>query len=403
MLKVKVITENEELAALCKLYWEINEELKFVHTVAHIANLATIEGADVKLTSIVKGSCYAYVEDWKCPECEQPYKFYSRSDWQRRGQITRFQCDDCREKASAEREAARQRIIQTEKQEKEQSRSRKQKKIEEIYNLSNRYPVHLEGLSIMDLIYLISIMRGAYEDLTKIMSIEMFDQPLAPDKDFKLEIINHLRRQNLLYIHPDTDPDAFTEDDLSRYYPFRTSWAPPLSEIEGESSKDLITRLHQLLNASWLEEECQEALGIWKSIALAECKQYLIYVLNEHRLEFTPGEKTTQYLEYALENFSTAQVFNIIWRAGRDAAAYYQRGGITKQHAANTAITSIQRQAEKAITEKWDLKPFRRNYQIKQSIVSDVFYNLATRLGDEGFEMKPDIELIRSKKLTKDT
>jgi len=402
MLKVKVITENDELAALCRLYWEINDELKFVHTVASIENLTTIEGADIRLTSIVKESCYAYVDDWKCPKCEQPYKFYSRSDWQRRSSIVRFQCDDCREKENAEREAARQRKIQTEKQEKEQSRSQKRKKIEEIYDLSKRRAVHPYGLSVTVLIYLISMMRGAYEDLTKIMPIEMFDQPLTPDKEFTLEIINHLRGQDLLYIHPDTDPDAFSEDDLSRYYPFLASWAPLLSEIEGEAPKDLVTHLHQVLNASWLEDECQEALEIWKKIALAECKEYLIYVLNEHRLEFTAGEKTTQYLEYALESFSTAQVFNMIWRAGRDAAAYYQRGGITKQHAANTAVTSIQRQAEKAITEKWDLKPFRRNYQIKQSIVSDVFYNLAIKLGDEGFEMKPNIEIIRTRKLTKE-
>jgi hypothetical protein len=119
----------------------------------------------------------------------------------------------------------------------------------------------------------------------------------------------------------------------------------------------------------------------------------------EHLFEFTPGEKTTQYLEFALQHFSTGQVYNIIWRAVKDAAAFYMRGDVSKKHAANVAVSAIQRSAERAIAENWDLKPYRRNYKTTQSIVSEVFYNFASMLGDAGFETAPNIESIHAKKL----
>lgn len=53
-------------------------------------------------------------------------------------------------------------------------------------------------------------------------------------------------------------------------------------------------------------------------------------------------EKTSQYLEYALEHYSTAQVFNTIWRAAK-MAAYYQREDISKRQAANAAVASTQK------------------------------------------------------------
>jgi hypothetical protein len=39
-------------------------------------------------------------------------------------------------------------------------------------------------------------------------------------------------------------------------------------------------------------------------------------------------------LASVLQNFSVAQVYNLIWRAERDAAAFYQRGGVTRPQAA---------------------------------------------------------------------
>lgn len=55
--------------------------------------------------------------------------------------------------------------------------------------------------------------------------------------------------------------------------------------------------------------------------------------------------------------------------------------------------------SERAIAENWEIKPFGRNYKCPQAIISEVLYNTALKLGDEGFQSIPNIEIIRAKKL----
>lgn len=405
MLTLEIITNNKELASICELYWEVDSNLDFVHKVADLAELSKIDKA--KLPSVIRDACNVYVSDWKCSSCDKPFVFSGRSDFTKKrsyllNDLYRqqpFLCGDC-EKNRRDRE------IEERKQQQEEARKAREavknefrEKIREVYDLSNRQPIDVKSLSLTDAIYLISILRGAHENLTKIIPVSMFDQPISADKEFSTEIIKHLHQNGLIYIHPDTEPEAFVNDDISQFYIYHVSYAPPISQAAPDDPKALVTELHKLVNDEWSEEWCQEASEIWKKVALSECKEYLLFVLNEHHFEFSPGEKTTQYLEYALGNFSTAQVFNTIWRAAKDAAAYYQREKISKQQAANTAIAAIQKFSERAIAENWEIKPYKRNYKCKQAIISEVLYNFALKLGEDGFQSIPNLQTIRSKKL----
>jgi hypothetical protein len=112
-------------------------------------------------------------------------------------------------------------------------------------------------------------------------------------------------------------------------------------------------------------------------------------VLAEHKFSYTFGEKTNQVIESVLLDFSTSQIFNFIWRASQNAASYYLRENVTKQHAANTVVGSILRQAERAKTENWNIKGFERNYKCPQSLMSQVLYDVVLKIGDEGFKTVP--------------
>jgi hypothetical protein len=403
MLKVEILTQDEELATICKMYWQVDVEWQFVHKVGELAKLTNIERAATRLPQLMRESCYAYIEDWRCPRCEKPHKFYSRSEFSsnRRSIGMSFLCDECRRQDQIREAVETQKRNAEAERTRQETRTKMREKIRETYDLSKKRPIsHIYRLSLTDAIYLISIMRGAYEGLTKIKPIELFEQPLAADKDLTKEIVIQVHDNRLIYVHPDSEPEAFVDETLDRFYIYKVYYAPMVTEKSVVDPKSLVTDLHQYVSLPWTEEECDEALKLWKKIALSECMEYLLFVLDEHHFEFTPGEKTTQYIEFALQHFSTAQVYNIIWRSAKDAAAFYLREkGVTKQHAANTAVAGIQRTAERAVSEKWDLKPYRRNYKTKQSIISEVFYNFALGIGEAGFETVPRIETIHAKKL----
>ncbi len=405
MLQLEIVTENKELASICELYWEVDSNLDFVHKVSEIAELANIN--KTKLTTDIRDACLAFVSDWKCSECGAPYVFSGRTDFTRNRSLLvnnsyHQRTLICRRCKTVKKEKE---IIEKKQQEESARQDRKaieikmRKEIREKYDLSNRQLSDVKDLSLTDTIYLISMLRGGvYENLNKIMPVSMFEQKLSSDSEFSTEIINHLYKKGLIYVHPDSDIKAFEQDDISTFYIYHVEYAPPISKTSPDDPKALLSELFHHISCEWSEEWCQEALNLWKKVALYECKEYLLFVLKEHHFEFSPGEKTLQYLGYALEHFSTAQVFNIIWRATKDAAAYYQREGISKRQAANVAIAALQRNTERAVAESWDIKPFRRNFNCPQALVSEILYNLAIKIGEGGINLVPNIESIRVKK-----
>ena len=75
-----------------------------------------------------------------------------------------------------------------------------------------------------------------------------------------------------------------------------------------------------------------------------------------------------------------------IWRAAKDAAAYYQRGGVSKKQAANSVVGSVQRQTERAIAGEWEVPNYRRIPQIPNSLVTQVLFVTALKIGDNWME-----------------
>ena len=111
--------------------------------------------------------------------------------------------------------------------------------------------------------------------------------------------------------------------------------------------------------------------------------------MAKHQFDFSIGEKTIAVLKAALQHYSIAQTYNFIWRAARDAAAYSLREGIHIKRAANTVPGYIQRNYERALAKRWDVKAFGRDFDAPESWLSHVLFNTALRLPDGGFNTIP--------------
>lgn len=88
---------------------------------------------------------------------------------------------------------------------------------------------------------------------------------------------------------------------------------------------------------------------IWKEIALAECIQYLKYQMEKVNFNFNPGEKTISIFDDFSNDFSTSQVYGIIYKGITSSTRYFQEHKVSRQLAANSVIGACQRYAEKAI------------------------------------------------------
>jgi hypothetical protein len=79
---------------------------------------------------------------------------------------------------------------------------------------------------------------------------------------------------------------------------------------------------------------------------------------------------------------------SFIWRAAKDAAAFYVRRRAPRDHAAKTVVGNIERQIERALANEWNVTAYKRNYDHPQSVLSRTLFNTVLKTDDGGFSKR---------------
>jgi hypothetical protein len=257
--------------------------------------------------------------------------------------------------------------------------------------------VLIDDLNLMEAVFLAAYGRGGLsENQNVLMSLDYIGEQkirLAPTAEIEIDFVKQLYHKSVLQIHSFNTTDIFSRVTNQNEWSFavtKTNWFYPKSVKMSDKPSSLFQELEQsFIHSDWPVNWQQEVLVTWKQMALWDCLEYLDFTLSEHRLEFTSGEKTLEMFNHLLEQYSVSQIYSFIWRASKDAAAFYVRERVTKQHAANTVVGTIQRMAENSEAEGWQVKGYRRDFQLPQSLMSEVLYNAVLKIGSAGFETKP--------------
>jgi len=253
--------------------------------------------------------------------------------------------------------------------------------------------VSTEQLSLKEAIDLVSLSRaGREEDSDKIKSIVEFDLPAGPTLEYTIESIKHLYKRKLINIAPGNPLECFSfKNRKVEPVEFKNiHWKFRLGKNQAESIEsiyDLDACLHDM--DKWPADWKHELYNVWMILALHENLKYLEVILVDHNFIPRIGDKTKRTLISLLHSFSISQSYTFIWSSVRSAAAYFQRGNISRQRAANTIIGKCQITAERALCEDWDVKKYRRDYRCIESISSSLFANVVAGIGEDFFNKKP--------------
>ncbi|GAB2594193.1 hypothetical protein Aab01nite_82700 [Paractinoplanes abujensis] len=152
--------------------------------------------------------------------------------------------------------------------------------------------------------------------------------------------------QGLLRVHPSSTSDSFTrKEDGSLGDEIYTMRAPYYIRGAGPLNLRVATYISNFASVSprenWSDHWTDQFSAFWFDVAVAECKAYLVYMLDRHGLAFTPGQKTDDVFRRALKWYSIGQMYRFIWRAAKESAAYFAREQVTAKQAANSAVTRI--------------------------------------------------------------
>lgn len=386
-LEIEFLTNSKALIDLCTKYWKSDNGKKFSYTVAQISE--EFEIPRTKLLYIINENCIVYSNEDPCINCGAPRSFRSRNDYlERKSYYRRFtwKCEDC---------------IETEKEIEEQQRQLADSLRYDLINnelniVKTDGIIDIKDFTFEQAIYLLSLIRFAgSEDLTFINPHDKIIQLLSPTIEFDGEILDSLYHDNLICIHPNSRPESVVIENnkFTRFYPFKVHWILPIPD-NGPSVAKFVENLENAIKSdTWQETWREEADMLHRKVSFHECIQYMRVVLEDHGFDLKIGDKTKLVITNLLNNYSVAQAYNFIWRAAKDAAAFYVRENTTKSHAVNIVPGSIQRMSERAIAEGWEIRPYNRDFRAPQSIISEVLFNTALRLGERGFkEIPPKVE-----------
>lgn len=387
MIKLKLLTDDQDLIAVAEAYWNYDPNMKnFHHSVKDIGNFFGTKNSSVVVSKIAE-ICVAYEDTWICSLCKRPnFTFQNRADYldQRRVRehhpSDEYLCRSCLADLEAQEIHRRRKIL-------EKFRDR-------------AYVVSMNDLSLMDAVFLTAYGRvGLSENQEVLLSLDYVraqKSRISPIPDEELAFVRRLYQAYVIQIHSDNSTDIFSEiraDNDWSFSAMNTNWSFPRSIVNPDKPSSLFQELESaFIRSDWPDHWKTEVFSTWKKMALWECLEYLVFTLSEHKLELNPGEKTMDMFNRLLERYSVAQIYSFIWRAARDAAAFYMRGGVAKKHAANTVVGTIQRMADRAEAEAWNVSGYRRDFDLPQSTMSQVLYNAVLKIGAAGFENKP-IEL----------
>ena len=381
-IRFNEIACDESSQELCRQYWQLGQSGKFVNSLAQLAAAFNIPKHQV--AAVVARYCKAFSRDDLCRSCGVPKRYTRRSDYEQHSRTaawTSWTCEDCVALAreEAERERARQDSLRRELVQKELDERR-------THGLEPRQ------LSFTQAVYVLSVLRaGGSEDFEYVAPRNSVDVQLSPTVDLDREIFDELYTGRVLCIHPGSKPESIVieKGEFRRFFIFQVHWTLPLP-IGGRSPARFVEELENVLKGDdWPELWEENAAELHRRVALHECIQYLRLCMEDHGFAVNVGEKTLLTLRAALTRFSIAQVYNFIWGAARDAAAFYVRSATSKSHAANIVPGAIQREAERAIAEGWPVKEYRRDRRAPESTLTQVLFTTALKLPEGGFTTVP--------------
>ncbi|GAA3271550.1 restriction endonuclease [Dactylosporangium vinaceum] len=372
--EVKVDPNHTDLAELCSMYWATNADGSFTHTVKAVAD--RYEHPPQRVSKIVSEACFAISTSRRCGGCDKGFVYRSRSDW---NAGARYALQSCRTCIEAEK--------RQENEKRERANAAKRAAVNETFGTidGGNVPVAKD----LDLPIALTL-AAAFEDAEEIFNgvtaaiVDRNDR-LTPTHDLDFKLIEMIINKGLLQVHPSSTLDAFgwQEDGTpnGNFFPMLASYyLPGEGDVAARTQAYLASFAEVCSRENWPDHWVDQFSEFWFDIATAECEAYLVEALRGYGLEFTPGQKTQDVLRRGLKWYSIGQMYYFIWRAARDSAAYHAKGTVRAKQAANSAVTRIASDIDRAYAQGWQVSTYQRISQLPLSTLSHILFSRALNL-----------------------
>ncbi|MDI2031697.1 restriction endonuclease [Saccharopolyspora sp. TS4A08] len=375
MGEVEVVTSSDEpdIVELCQLYWAIDSAGAYLYTVKDLAARFSLTAYQVNQT--VRSHSKSYSVDVVCAQCGNGFLVQSRSELANFERSAKSLCSDCLKEREEIRKREAAALIAAQRN-----------YVRNSFPIVDSIQINLGDLDLRKAVTLAALLRDDEDSSDgSITPLSQRAERLAPTVQLQMDLMKSVFDEQLILIHPESELAAFNWDgdtastfslNVARYYLAGIGDLPArVSRFRQDFER---ATSEKNMPPHWVEDSSE----LWLEVAVSECLSYLVFCLNRHRLDFNPGEQTETTIRKGLQWFSIGQLFNLIWRASRDAAAYKSRERISGKQAANSAVTRLRTSIERAYAEGWSLQQYRRDSRLGVSTVSHLLFTGILRLPD---------------------
>lgn len=246
-------------------------------------------------------------------------------------------------------------------------------------------PASLEEMSFADAVYLLTLYRacGGLEQDNTLRPFNDSEFPFSPTSELRQPLFGLLGCA-LVHISPMSPVSAFDVDlgkgTVSGVYMHKLFWELPAHSITLLKAVESAA-----ITGKWPRAWHEQAPALAMDLARGECLEYLEHAAEERGFDVQQGDKPRLMFDNLLTTYSVAQCYGLIYRGARNASDYRQRKSITRAHATNLMISSIQRFADQARAEGWDISAFSRIKECPRSMLSYVLHDTFLRTGERSF------------------
>ena len=381
MIKVEIFSEDLADIKLVNEYWGQDEDGKFIVKTSNLLPFKDIKTLP-KLLDYILSISKAWNDKYSCPSCGEPFLCTSRTDSQSSFKHHR----DCKECEIRKKEA----LLQRKQKEQLLLQQRIATRIE--HNAKIRYDYSKIPVDIK----LLLIGLGKALTSSSISNGFKVDEctELAPTGKEIFAIIKKLIAEGVIIDSPSkANSNAYVLNDdksLSYYYYYATYVFVP--DKEGTPISDTIRLLRQRRITP-----CDKIYQVWLDIATSDCMAYFEMQNSHHGLEIHEDDyqKINNLIRTSLEKYSISEVWSIIWRIVRDAAALSTRSYYNKDKASKTLLGKLQRLLDLILKNEASNMPWNRSQGSSVSILSQFFYEL---FEIDEYTPAEQVKLIFSKK-----
>lgn len=206
--------------------------------------------------------------------------------------------------------------------------------------------------------------------------------PFAPTGEYASSLLQSLRQAGLISVSEHSQTGSiFHKDSQLDFIPGKVCWSGDINK-NLKLVEDIEVRA---LSGNWPAHWYTEAEENWLNLALAECSEFYDFCLDDRRLYVQGRQAINDMLRNILRDFSVGQCYCIIWAGARNAADYLARSNKSRIHAGNYMVGACQRWADTARTEGYEVKNFKRNFELPRSMISYVLFDVILKIGERGF------------------